>query len=206
MPTKAFYNLNDDKQKMILNAAVMEFSNKLFDEASVNQIIKDINMPRGSFYLYFDNKKDIYLYILDKYHIELAKLINKEIKENEGRIFPAFINMYDIILNNSDPKLEKLINNIFQNMNSEQLFKIFPMNDSKKSDLILKNNINFEKIDIVPEQLDVLISILIPLLFQNISHAFRDIDSREEIRNLYIKQIEIIKKGIERDDRNDKII
>lgn len=206
MPTKAFYNLNDDKQKMILNAAVKEFSNKLFDEASVNQIIKDINMPRGSFYLYFENKKDIYLYILDKYHIQLAELINKEISENKGKIFSAFIDIYDIILNNSDPKLKKLTNNIFQNMNSEQLFKIFPMNDSKKSELILKDNINFDEIDIIPEQLDVLISILIPLLFQNISQAFRDIDNREEIKKLYIKQIEIIKKGIERDDKNDKIV
>ena len=65
MPYNAFYKLEQNKQNIILNQAKIEFSNYLFEEASINRIIKEINIPRGSFYLYFKNKEDLYFYMLD---------------------------------------------------------------------------------------------------------------------------------------------
>ena len=67
MPTKAFYSLDKKKQNKLLEAAKHEFSENFYEDASINKIIKEINMPRGSFYLYFENKEDLYLYILELY-------------------------------------------------------------------------------------------------------------------------------------------
>lgn len=64
MPTSTFYNLNEDKQKRIFSAAVREFAARRFSEASINQIIKDAEISRGSFYQYFEGKEDLYLHVL----------------------------------------------------------------------------------------------------------------------------------------------
>ena len=41
-----------------------EFSQKSFDEASINQIIKDAGISKGTFYYHFKDKKDLYLYLI----------------------------------------------------------------------------------------------------------------------------------------------
>jgi TetR/AcrR family transcriptional regulator len=63
MPKDTFNNLNEEKKEKILSAAVNEFSAKRFSEASINQIVKDADIPRGSFYQYFSSKEDIYAYM-----------------------------------------------------------------------------------------------------------------------------------------------
>ncbi|MEA1882972.1 MAG: TetR family transcriptional regulator [Thermotogota bacterium] len=60
-----FLKLDEEKQKRIVEAGIEEFSNKLFADASINQIIKNVGIARGSFYLYFEDKLDFYCYLLD---------------------------------------------------------------------------------------------------------------------------------------------
>jgi AcrR family transcriptional regulator len=55
-----------DKQRRIFRAAVKEFSRSHFSEASINRIIKDAGIPRGSFYQYFEGKEDVFVYVLDE--------------------------------------------------------------------------------------------------------------------------------------------
>ena len=50
MPSATFANLPAQKQERLLEAATREFSRRPFSEASINQIIKDAGIPRGSFY------------------------------------------------------------------------------------------------------------------------------------------------------------
>ncbi|MCG9968695.1 TetR/AcrR family transcriptional regulator [Pelotomaculum terephthalicicum JT] len=66
MPKDTFNNLSDDKKQKIFDAAVKEFSAKRFSEASINQIVKTAEIPRGSFYQYFENKEDIYRYMFER--------------------------------------------------------------------------------------------------------------------------------------------
>jgi AcrR family transcriptional regulator len=66
MPKDTFHNLSEDKKQKIFAAAVKEFSAKRFSEASINQIVKAAEIPRGSFYQYFGNKEDIYLYMFER--------------------------------------------------------------------------------------------------------------------------------------------
>ena len=64
MPSSTFLNLPAEKQEKLLEAATREFSHRPFNEASINQIIKEAGIPRGSFYMYFKNKEDIFLCLL----------------------------------------------------------------------------------------------------------------------------------------------
>ena len=65
MPKATFYHLSDEKKGRIFDAALQEFSARTFSQASLNQIIKNAGIPKGSFYQYFDNKEDIYLYMIE---------------------------------------------------------------------------------------------------------------------------------------------
>ncbi|SHE89893.1 transcriptional regulator, TetR family [Seinonella peptonophila] len=79
MPTDTFYNLNEQKQQRIFDAAIQEFSKRRFSEASINQIVKAAGISRGSFYQYFKDKGDLYLYILQEIGNEKRKVM-KQVK------------------------------------------------------------------------------------------------------------------------------
>lgn len=75
MPKQTFFNLPVEKQTRLLEAAHHEFSRRGFNEASINQIIKEAGVSRGSFYQYFEDKHDLYQYFARKLgeNLEAAK-------------------------------------------------------------------------------------------------------------------------------------
>ncbi|MBU7006578.1 TetR/AcrR family transcriptional regulator [Phosphitispora fastidiosa] len=75
MPKSTFFNLSDDKKERIFDAAVQEFSKRRFSDASINQIIKNAGIPKGSFYQYFADKEDIYLYMVEKISKESHEIL-----------------------------------------------------------------------------------------------------------------------------------
>lgn len=77
MPTDTFYRLPAEKKQRIFQAAVREFARCRFSEASINQIIKQAAIPRGSFYQYFAGKEDVYLYMLQEISKEKLDVYNR---------------------------------------------------------------------------------------------------------------------------------
>lgn len=66
MPTNTYLNLPEEKKTRILEAAIDEFAEHRFSQASINRIIKAAGIPRGSFYQYFSDKEDLYLLVIEK--------------------------------------------------------------------------------------------------------------------------------------------
>lgn len=64
MPNTAFFNLSEDKRNLIISVAIDEFASANYDTASINQICKKSNIAKGSFYQYFADKLDLYIYIM----------------------------------------------------------------------------------------------------------------------------------------------
>lgn len=82
-----FSNLNNDKQKRIINAALKEFTEKGYDQASTNRIVKRAGIGKGMLFYYFKSKKDLYLYLID-YCIETIEAQYFElIDTNESDLF-----------------------------------------------------------------------------------------------------------------------
>ncbi|MFW5982060.1 MAG: TetR/AcrR family transcriptional regulator, partial [Halanaerobiaceae bacterium] len=65
MPSNTFFNLPVEKKERIIAAAQKEFAENCFNDASIASIIKKADIPRGSFYQYFNNLKDLYKYLLE---------------------------------------------------------------------------------------------------------------------------------------------
>lgn len=75
MPTDTFFNLSKEKRNRIINATIKEFSDNTYEKTSINRIIEDANIPKGSFYQYFDNKDDLYFYCLNKIYKKAVEAI-----------------------------------------------------------------------------------------------------------------------------------
>ncbi|MDR1204583.1 MAG: TetR/AcrR family transcriptional regulator [Peptococcaceae bacterium] len=99
MPTATFFRLPAEKQKRIFRAAVKEFGHSHYSEASINQIIKNAGIPRGSFYQYFEGKEDIFIYVLEEISREKLEVFAQAIEgakekgffASVGAVMPAII-------------------------------------------------------------------------------------------------------------------
>jgi TetR/AcrR family transcriptional regulator len=60
-----FLNLDEEKQDRIINAAIKEFAQKGFDNASTNEIVKEAGISKGLLFHYFQNKKLLYLFLYE---------------------------------------------------------------------------------------------------------------------------------------------
>lgn len=65
MPYQEFYILPQEKYTEILSAAICLFSDQPYQSVSVEAIIRSAGISQSSFYQYFEDKKDLYLYILE---------------------------------------------------------------------------------------------------------------------------------------------
>lgn len=67
MPKNTFFNLPKEKRERIIKTAIEEFAQAPYQDISINHLIKCLDIPTGSFYQYFEDKKDLYFHILCYY-------------------------------------------------------------------------------------------------------------------------------------------
>ena len=65
MPKPTFFNLPEEKREKIVNAAVDEFAEFGLKNASTNRIVENSGISKGSFYQYFEDKMDVFKYLMD---------------------------------------------------------------------------------------------------------------------------------------------
>ncbi len=98
MPKETFYRLPDEKRERIMAAAEREFLENSFEAASINRIIKEAAIPRGSFYQYFEDKKDIFLYIVNTHKNEAFGFVESFIKDSDGDVFSFMRKVIDFMI------------------------------------------------------------------------------------------------------------
>lgn len=64
MPTQVFERLEQNKKDRIIKAACDEFSVSTFEKATITSICKKADIPRITFYTYFESLEDIFSYLL----------------------------------------------------------------------------------------------------------------------------------------------
>lgn len=64
MPKETFFNLPDAKREAITEIAIEEFAEHAYGDVSISRIVARAGIAKGSFYQYFDDKDDLYSYLL----------------------------------------------------------------------------------------------------------------------------------------------
>lgn len=126
-----FYALDVDKQKRILNAAMKEFNQKGYKNASTNEIVKDANIGKGMLFHYFKSKKDLFLFLYDYTLDILMNEFYEKIDLNERDILKRLRQVIVIKFNliNRHPDMLNFIKSAY-----------FDNSDEIKADLELRNS------------------------------------------------------------------
>ncbi|MEO1652633.1 MAG: TetR/AcrR family transcriptional regulator [Bacteroidota bacterium] len=95
MPKKTFLNLKTDKKEYFIRAALEEFSQNSYESASVNQLAKALGIAKGSIYQYFEDKKDLYLYLLTYCNQKKQEKLAPILQERYPDFFTLFFKMYE---------------------------------------------------------------------------------------------------------------
>ncbi|MFZ7942430.1 TetR/AcrR family transcriptional regulator [Neobacillus sp. 19] len=82
-----FLNLDKEKQDRIINAAIKEFAQKGYDQASTNEMVKEAGISKGLLFHYFGNKKQMFLFLFDYCYELIAEEFYRKINLTERDFF-----------------------------------------------------------------------------------------------------------------------
>ena len=202
IPTKTFFNLTKNKQNRIISSSIEEFSKRSFEEAKLSNIIKQSNIPRGSFYQYFTNKKDLYFYVFEiikNKKLEYMKdlLINEEqisflelfkLLYAQGIKFsidnPKYVEIFRIFINTKGPLFEEFMGDGLKLTKEYYISYI----ESDKSKGVIRKEIDSQVLA------DLVISLTNNIVLDEFSSGDINYNS---LLNKIDKTIFIFKKGIE---------
>ncbi|MCL1838438.1 MAG: TetR/AcrR family transcriptional regulator [Propionibacteriaceae bacterium] len=87
MPKQTFFNLPKTKREVIEQAALDEFAEYGFDNSNMNRIVGASGISKGSFYQYFDDKKDLYYHLIDTIVTQKMKMLEPVFNTYEANTF-----------------------------------------------------------------------------------------------------------------------
>ncbi|MEM6524884.1 MAG: TetR/AcrR family transcriptional regulator [Bacteroidota bacterium] len=87
MPKSTFANLKSEKRTLIIESGLNEFSDHSYAEASVSRMVKNLGIAKGSIYQYFNDKSDLYAYLIElslgrKY--EILNYVSSKVSDDIG--------------------------------------------------------------------------------------------------------------------------
>lgn len=129
MPKSTFFNIDEEKQNRIIEAALDEFANYTFNEVKLSRIIKESRIPRGSFYQYFEDKFDLYNYlfeIMGQKKLEYMKDLLPNPDEMPFVVLFEELYTRGVEFAKSDPRFIRLSKNLMSNQ--DLMNKIFGNN------------------------------------------------------------------------------
>lgn len=95
MPSTTFFHLPEEKRLRLLAAARAEFARAPYEDASINRIIQAAGIPRGSFYMYFTDKEELFHYLMEQYGALLTRRMEERLDRRGGDLFGATLDLFD---------------------------------------------------------------------------------------------------------------
>lgn len=117
-----------EKREELINAALIEFGEKGYDKASLNNILKEAGISKGTFYYHFENKEDLYLYLIELLIEKKMNYFNENINPEDFNkdIFTLLKTMIKVGIGfaHYSPEIGKFSSNYLKDINSPMFNKI----------------------------------------------------------------------------------
>lgn len=184
----------------LLEAAIDEFSQKKFEDASLNDIIKNANMSKGSLYHNFGDKFGLYLSLMDivlKKKISFFSKILKQ-RQDSGDFFGTVKEMVRLTM--EFLFVDKRIHHLF-NRNLEasdelkiQILEFFPYDYNQGFSELILSAIKSGQID--SRYSTQFITTILEILFSNSHKLLSSDNTSEEILDTIDQLIDLMQFGI----------
>lgn len=201
MPTQRFLNLNPTKRERITEAVIDEFAENGVDGATVSGIVSKAEIPRGSFYQYFEDMADAWELVAAVIAREKSEFLAEAIPL-AGEIpfidFWHFSYVKGVEFAMARPKLWAIGRSVFRSRGAiaeEALARAREGTVALYSDLIRKDK---QKGIIRPDVDSTLLSLwLFSLSLEVIqSHLYGEDVSLEEVKGTLKSLVDMFKRGI----------
>ena len=202
MPSNTFLNLPEDKQTRLMDAASREFSAKPYNEASINKIIQEAGIPRGSFYMYFQDKEELFRYLVRGYVEQLLMVLEEALLREGGDVFAAMRALFDYVWEKREERAlggMGAMSAIISRNGGMQRGALLDLLDSGEALERLRQSVNPALLDLRREEdlddlLAVLLSVVGPLLYAGIE-AVDAPGYREHLDGI----LDILRRGMAKD-------
>lgn len=132
-----------ERQQLILECGIKEFSSKTYAEASTDAMAMASGISKGSFFHYFKSKKRFYLFCLDQ---SLTCLVQVNVQADEQSFYGILFSFLDMKFSQclAYPNETRLLNMAAKEMNKEVIqeknerFKEYMMKVQLESSRIMK--------------------------------------------------------------------
>lgn len=205
MPKQTFHNLEQEKKDRIYEASINEFARTRYDSCKLSNIIKEAGIPRGSFYQYFEDKFDLYIYVFDQIAIKkmtyLGDIIAKmhemnffdlweELYSNGAKFGlenPKLIDITKLLLSSKDDIYDKLMG---KNLKLAEDYYVSMIEINKKNGLIRPS---VDSVTLAKMVIETTTNVAVDNLVkdQDLKETLKDM--QDQIK----KRIDIFRKGIE---------
>jgi AcrR family transcriptional regulator len=197
MPKDTFFNLLEEKRNKIIDAAKIEFTANPLRKSRVSNIIKEAEIPRGSFYQYFEDLDDLYYYVIDDVFVNIHKA-GTMFCESTNDIFEfaqiSFEYDFDSYINDMR---HRFMMNVFQSISSNEEY-ISSFNKRRKEYIMgILNEMDLSKIRLKKEEDLIKMYQMIQYLKRTvIQKSIVDNLEKEEVYSEFRWYIDIIKNGL----------
>ena len=119
MPKETFFNLPESKKERVIEAALDEFATHPYHKVRITAIADQAGIAKGSFYQYFDDKKDLFKYITDLVVKKKLEYLNQDMLINKDK-YGFFELLHELYLSGyrfakENPRLVDIANNLLNN-------------------------------------------------------------------------------------------
>lgn len=198
MPTSTFFRLPEEKRQRLLAAAREEFGRVSLEDVSINRIVRNASIPRGSFYQYFSDKLDLFQYLLQDMRDYFYQTLQDIILETGGDLFAVPLGAFERLATQRgglDPVLSGCVSIMRANPRMDMCWlfgegrTLIPDEVFRRLDLR-----GFRRDD--RESVNNALFLMIPALGHAIISILANPDSgHEEQKELLRKRVDIIKYG-----------
>ncbi|MCD7906469.1 MAG: TetR/AcrR family transcriptional regulator [Clostridium sp.] len=204
MPTQRFFNLKEEKRCSIVKAAVHEFCRVPYSAASINQIIKEADISRGSFYTYFEDKDDLLQYLVSGFREKCREQVYDQLERHGGDLFETVCAMLEQVMDaGTGGRGAELYRNALTELNPVTQSRMFGVKGFLHEDDVYRRFIHdlYEQIDAgscpigSEEKLACLVEIMMVLVIKAIFMYYMGAADRERILEVTRKQMYILKNG-----------
>lgn len=200
MPTDRFQNLPMEKKKVILKAAIKEFVRVPFEKTSINKIIQNAGISRGSFYTYFKDKNDVLGYIFEVASKKLQNSWSDYAEKYNGDIWKISEAILEYIISNPNENKVRLMKSIVCSERmfgvSHQLLKINSPDICALQELIYDTTNKTEFKDQSSGFFGILLTMILTEIVQCFEWYFKHPEDKEKIKKIFHVKLEILQYGI----------
>ncbi len=203
MPSSTFFNLPEAKRQRLLDAAWQEFTTVSYMDASINKIIQNAEISRGSFYQYFSGKQDLFAYLLQTLFQSAREMFTAQLTVHGSDLFAAILGMYDLVLwRKSKCRRSLAQTRIYQLIRLNTELDLNEFSDVLNPSLVAQDaHALLEASGYVlqeRQQCFAVIQMFISICMFALTDALRNPEHEQRNRQLLEQQLDIIRRGLPR--------